>query len=86
MVSSCGLDDTQALQGHAMHFISAMFEDYSLYEMCCHLSSNMWSLIWRSKLYWTVPEAFLRNECGRLGMSIPKSTVCHEKPRNGLFA
>lgn len=57
-----------------------------MYEMCGHLSSNMWSLEWKSWLYSTNPDACLAHERDRLVMSNRSCIVCLEKNGNGLLA
>lgn len=34
-------DATRVLVDHILHFVPAMFDNYSHYEVCCHLSLNM---------------------------------------------
>lgn len=57
-----GLDATQVLPNHVLYFMSVMFDDYFLYEMCCPLPLNIWSLVWWSHQYSTDRELFWRTD------------------------
>lgn len=80
------LDTTQVSLNRALHFISTMYGDYSLYEKCGHLPFIMCSPLWGSRLYSTDSRALLAHKCGRLRLSVQRSTVCHEEAGNGLLA
>lgn len=80
------LDITKVLPCSILHYISAAFRKYSLYEMCGHLSMKVQSLMFLSPFYWRDPKSLLAFECGRFQKSSQRSTVCPEKTTTGLFA
>lgn len=81
-----GLDATQVWRVHILHIVSAKLEGYFSHITSHRLSLNMCSLLWRSLLYSTVPKTLLMHDCGRLGVSVRRSTVCQEKTQNRLLA
>lgn len=81
-----GLDAAHVRPGHNTNIISTLLEHYFLYEIFRHHFLNLSSLLWRSRLNSEYSQAFLSHGRGRLVVLIVRSTVCHGKSGNGLFA
>lgn len=85
-VAPPGREATQVLPGHEVYFISAVFEDHCLFEMCRHLPLQRRRLARRGQLYTKDPSARLAHGCGRLRMSFRIFKLCHRKAGNELLA
>lgn len=66
-------------------FYYSMFESCSFYGICSRLLLDMWSLVWRSWLHSSDPEALLATGWGPLKVLIRPSAMCHEKTSRGLL-
>lgn len=80
------LDGTQVVPDRILHFLSNLYENYWLYQICQHNSLSMCSLVRTSGQYLAEAEAFLAHECRRLGVWVQRSRICHEKAGSELFA
>lgn len=81
-----GLYALQVMPGHVFHFLSALFEDYPLYEVCRHIISSMCSPVGENRFYLTDSKTVLAHRCGRHETSVLRSRICHEKARIGVLS
>lgn len=81
-----GLDATEMIPEHILHSFATLYEDYGLNEKYCHISLGVWSLMRRSRLYFTDPEVMLGKECCKTGVSVRRSTRQNARAGNRVLA
>lgn len=58
-----GLDATQVMLEHMLHFRCALYEDYKLYEKFRPTTLGISSSVWRKRLYSTDRKTLMACEC-----------------------